>query len=59
MELIPADAVHLEGPPHGFNMVAVKDASVFDNAGYTILRDVSPKLLRHKDPALHHPAGGL
>ncbi|HEY3696552.1 FkbM family methyltransferase [Phenylobacterium sp.] len=59
VELVPADAVHLEGPPHGFNMVAVKDASVFDNAGYRILRDVSPKLLRHKDPALHHPAGGL
>src|SRR6185369_8073716 len=59
VELIPADAVYLEGPPHGFNMVAVKDASVFDNPGYRILRDVSPKLLRHKDPALHHPVGGL
>jgi FkbM family methyltransferase len=59
VELIPADAIHLDGPPHGFNMVAVKDASVFDGPGYAIVRDVSPKYLRHKDPALHHPVGGL
>lgn len=59
VELIPADAVHLEGPPHGFNMVAVKDPAVFEGPGYRIVRDVSPKYLRHKDPALHHPVGGL
>ena len=35
VELIPMEAIYLEGPPHGFNMVAVKD------------------------PALHHPVGGL
>lgn len=59
IELIPADAVYLEGPPHGFNMVAVKDPSLFETPDYLIVRDVSPKLLRHKDPKLHHPAGGL
>jgi FkbM family methyltransferase len=59
VELIPADALYLEGPPHGFNMVAVKDIAVFDNPRYRICRHVSPKLLRHKDPALHHPLGGL
>lgn len=59
IELIPADSVYLEGPPHGFNMVAVKDASVFNSAQYSICKGVSPKLLRHKDPALHHPLGGL
>lgn len=59
IELIPADAVYLEGPPHGFNMVAVKDTSIFDSPRYRICRNVSPKLLRHKDPALHHPAEGL
>ena len=59
VELIPMDAIHLEGPPHGFNMVAVKDPSVFDGPLYRIVKDVSPKLLRHKDPALHHPVGGL
>ncbi len=59
VELIPADSVYLEGPPHGFNMVAVKDTGIFDPAHYTICKNVSPKLLRHKDPALHHPIGGL
>ena len=59
VELIPVDAVYLEGPPHGFNMVAVKDPSVFGGPGYSIVRDVSPKYLRHKDPKLHHPLGGL
>jgi FkbM family methyltransferase len=59
IELIPADAVHLEGPPHGFNMVAVKDPAIFETDAYRIVRDVSPKLLRHKDPKLHHPVGGL
>lgn len=59
IELIPVDAVYLEGPPHGFNMVAVKDAGRFACAPYKICRNVSPKLLRHKDPALHHPTDGL
>jgi len=59
IELIPADAVYLDGPPHGFNMVAVKDPAQFQGSAYSIVRDVSPKLLRHKDPALHHPVGGL
>ena len=59
IELIPASAVYLEGPPHGFNMVAVKDATLFAGPDYAIVRGVSPKLLRHKDPRLHHPLGGL
>jgi FkbM family methyltransferase len=59
VELIPADSVYLEGPPHGFNMVAVKDPSKFEGPGYRIVKGVSPKYLRHKDPALHHPVGGL
>lgn len=59
IELIPVDAIYLEGPPHGFNMVAVKDPTLFDNSDYLFVRDVSPKYLRHKNPALHHPVGGL
>jgi FkbM family methyltransferase len=59
VELIPQDKIYLEGPPHGFNMVAVKDPAIFDRPGYRIVENVSPKLLRHKDPALHHPVGGL
>ena len=59
IEIIPAKDVYLEGPDHGFNMVAVKDVSVFDNPGFRICHGLSPKLLRHKDPALHHPTDGL
>jgi FkbM family methyltransferase len=59
IELIPLGSIHLEGPPHGFNMVAVKDPSVLQSDLYRIVKDVSPKYLRHKDPALHHPVGGL
>jgi FkbM family methyltransferase len=59
IELIPVDAVYLEGPPHGFNMVAVKDPKIFEGPAYAIVEGVSPKLLRHKDPRLHHPLGGL
>lgn len=59
IELIPLGSIHLEGPPHGFNMLATKDPSIFHSEIYSIVKDVSPKLLRHKDPALHHPIGGL
>lgn len=55
VELIPADSVWLEGPPHGFNMLAVKDASGLEAAGFKLVRGVSPKLLKHRDPKLHAP----
>ncbi len=59
IELIPLGSIHLEGPPHGFNMVATKDHATFQGDLYRQVKDVSPKYLRHKDPALHHPVGGL
>ena len=59
IELIPANAVYLDGPPHGFNMLAVQDAARVSGTAFRIARHVSPKLLAHKDPALHHPLGGL
>lgn len=59
VELIPANKVYLEGPPHGFNMVAVQNAAIFSNPQYKIVDNVSPKLLPHKDPTLHHPTDGL
>jgi len=59
IELIPLGSIYLEGPPHGFNMLATKDSSILHSEIYSIVKDVSPKLLRHKDPALHHPIGGL
>jgi len=55
IELIPAAEVYLEGPPHGFNMIACKRPGVLDSALFRSCAHVSPKLLAHKDPALHHP----
>jgi FkbM family methyltransferase len=59
IEIIPLNNIYLEGPEHGFNMLAVKDLSIINNTIFKICRDVSPKLLRHKNPALHHPTDGL
>jgi len=56
VELVPADTAYLEGPQHGFNMLAVRDPKlVSENALFRIVPDVSPKLLFHRDPALHAP----
>lgn len=55
IELIPCDRVHLDGPPHGFNMLAVKDERRLDGLDVRYCQNVSPKLLRHRDPGLHQP----
>lgn len=54
-EIIPLDRVYLEGPPHGFNLIAAKDAGFFGEQRFRIVHDVSPKYLRHRDPAMHFP----
>lgn len=59
IEIIPVKEVYLQGPDHGFNMVAVKDVSLFDGPNFLVCHGVSPKLLRHKNPSLHHPTTGL
>jgi FkbM family methyltransferase len=59
IELIPVDHIFLEGPPHGFNMVAIKDYSFIDGELFSIVKNVSPKLIRHKSPSIHHPLCGL
>ena len=59
IELIPLDKVYLQGPAHGFNMLAVQDPKRVQGAGFHMVENVSPKLLAHKDPMLHHPTGGL
>jgi FkbM family methyltransferase len=55
VEIIPASEVYLDGPPHGFNMLATKDADMVDRLGLKIVKNVSPKLILEKDPALHFP----
>ena len=58
VELVRPETTWLEGPPHGFNMVAVKIPDLLEqDERIRILDGVSPKLLLHKDPALHHPLG--
>ncbi len=59
IELVPFDTVYLEGPPHGFNMLAVPDAARVQGAAFRLVEGVSPKLLPHKDARLHHPVGGF
>jgi FkbM family methyltransferase len=59
IELVPADKVYLDGPPHGFNMLALRDAERLQSGAFRIVEHVSPKLLMHKDPALHHPLDGM
>lgn len=59
IEVIPVDRVYLEGPPHGFNLLATKEPGLIQRLGLRVVEHVSPKLLLHKDPALHHPLDGL
>ena len=59
IELIQADAVYLEGPPHGFNMLAVPKVAWVTGPLFKVVSNVSPKLLAHRAPALHHPLDGL
>ena len=59
IELIAATTVYLDGPPHGFNMLALPPGVVLPEPQFTIVNGVSPKLLRHKDPAIHHPVEGF
>src|ERR1035437_663297 len=59
IELIPVDRVYLQGPPHGFNLLATKDAELVQRFGLRVVENVSPKLLVDRNPALHHPLDGL
>jgi FkbM family methyltransferase len=59
IEIIPVNRVYLEGPPHGFNLLATKDAGLVKRLGLRVVENVSPKLLVGKDPGLHHPLDGL
>jgi FkbM family methyltransferase len=60
IEIIPVECVYLEGPPHGFNMLAVKDLDlVISRLSLEVVEGVSPKLIPEKDPVLHHPRRGF
>ncbi|HKR14096.1 MAG TPA: FkbM family methyltransferase [Pyrinomonadaceae bacterium] len=55
IEIVPVQHVYLDGPPHGFNVLATKDRELLDRLQLKVVKDVSPKLLLDKDPALHLP----
>ncbi len=55
IELVDPRGAYLEGPVHGFNMLAVKDESLVRTPLFRHCSGVSPKLLRHRDPRLHQP----
>ncbi|MDQ3681634.1 MAG: FkbM family methyltransferase, partial [Bacteroidota bacterium] len=48
IELIPVEHTFINGPPHGFNLLAVADDSLIENDLFKIVKDYSPKLLLHK-----------
>lgn len=56
VELVPLDGIYLEGPPHGFNMLAFKNPAFIDTDLFKVVPNVSPKLLKHRDPAIHAPS---
>jgi len=55
VEIVPIDDIYLQGPPHGFNVLAIKDKSLIKKHGLKICPGVSPKLLFHRDPKIHQP----
>jgi FkbM family methyltransferase len=59
IELISPNDTYLEGPPHGFNMLATKDLRLIKNGKFKFLNGVSPKYLVHKNPIFHHHSDGF
>jgi FkbM family methyltransferase len=59
IELVAPETAYLDGPPHGFNVLATKEPALLEAEPFVFSPNTSPKLLAHRDPALHHPAGGL
>ena len=55
IELIPAKTAILDGPDHGFNMIAVKNKDVLVSKQIVFCDNVSPKLLLHRDKTIHFP----
>lgn len=55
VELVDIDTAVIEGPPHGFNLLAIKTRSRLDPGVFRIVHHVSPKLLHHRDPKIHAP----
>ena len=55
VELLELEGMFIGGPPHGFNMLATKRLNELDPSVFKFVSGVSPKLLFHREPALHGP----
>jgi FkbM family methyltransferase len=53
IEVVPIRTARLDGPPHGFNVLAVKQHDLIEKLGLRVVEGVSPKLLFHGDPRFH------
>ena len=59
IELVALETAYLDGVAHGFNVLATKEPALIEAGPFVLSPNTSPKLLAHRDPALHHPVGGL
>lgn len=59
IEIIKPEDTYLGGPPHGFNMLGVKDERILNPKLFRFCSDVSPKLLAHRDPDMHQPLNNM
>jgi FkbM family methyltransferase len=55
IELISANTTLLDGPEHGFNIIAIKNEKILDDKNIVFLENLSPKLLLHRDKKYHFP----
>lgn len=55
VELVGIDNAIISGPPHGFNLLAVKTRARLDPTVFNFVSNVSPKLLHHRDQSIHGP----
>jgi FkbM family methyltransferase len=55
VELVDIASAVISGPPHGFNLLAVKSRARLSPDTFRIVHGVSPKLLKHRDPAIFAP----
>jgi hypothetical protein len=59
IELIKPEETVLEGPKHGFNVLAIKDSEILNNPLFKFVSNVSPKYILHKSPLIHHHTDGF
>lgn len=59
VELIPVESINTDGPPHGFNMLAVKDINILEASFFSIVGNLSPKLFIDRKEIMNYPSEWL